>query len=84
MTDTQADLHNRLAGQIVASIVRPPIEAGGDITDVMVLTESVLAGVILTVVRPGGDEVVLDVLFANVKRRLAEIRLGRIETGGSA
>lgn len=40
----QSELHNRLAGEIVKSIVMPPLEAGGDFKDVMVLLESVIAG----------------------------------------
>ncbi len=81
MTD-QNELHNRLAGQIVASIVRPPIEAGGAYTDVMILAESVLVGVALACIKLGGDNVVLDVMFERAKERLSEIRLGDIEPAG--
>lgn len=74
----QAALHNQLAGEIV----KPVLESGGSLTDVMVLTESVLLGVCLTCVRLGGDEKVLDTMVEAVKGRLAEIRLGDIETAG--
>ena len=80
----QTDLHNRLAGQIVASIVRPPLEAGGSFTDVMVLAESVLVGVALACIKLGGDEVVLQVMFDAARARLAEIRLSDLSTDGSA
>lgn len=80
----QADLHNRLAGQIVASIVRPPLEAGGTTTDVMVLFESVVVGVSLAVIKLGGDEAVLDVVLKGARERLAEIRLKPIKPEGSA
>jgi hypothetical protein len=36
------ELHNRLAKQIVSQIVNEPITAGGTISDVMMLCESVL------------------------------------------
>jgi len=80
----QAELHNKIAGEIVASIVLPPIEAGGDFKDVLVVLESVIMGVMLVTARIGGDEVVLDAVVARVKERLAEKRLGDIETAGRA
>lgn len=80
----QAELHNRLAGEIVARIVRPVIDEGGDVTGVMVLTESVLVGVALICIRLGGDEKVLDVMVDAAKQRLTEIRLKDIETKGGA
>lgn len=83
-TDDEVALHNRLAGEIVKSIVKPVLVSGGSMTDVMVLTESVLLGVCLACVRLGGDEKALDIMTANVRRRLAEERLGGIETQGNA
>lgn len=78
----QTDLHNRLAGQIVASIVKPPLAAGGTETDVLILLESVIVGTVLAIVKLGGDEKVLDVVIERVRERLAEIRLGDIEPRG--
>lgn len=78
----QSALHNRLAGQIVASIVKPPLEAGGQFTDVLVLLESVIVGVLLMGVKLGGDEIVFDSLMERVKGRLAELRLKDIKTEG--
>lgn len=80
----QSDLHNRLAGQIVASIVKPPLEAGGQMTDVLVLLESVILGVVLMGVKLGGDEIILDEVMTHVKERLAEQRLGGLATEGMA
>lgn len=80
----QAELHNELAGQIVASIVKPPLETGGDMTDVLILLESVIMGVMLMTAKLGGDEILLDVVVERVKARLAEKRLGGIETAGRA
>jgi len=80
----QHEIHNELAGKIVASIVKPPLEAGGQLTDVMVLLESVILGVVLMAVKLGGDEVVLDEVMLHVKERLAEQRLSTIEPSGNA
>lgn len=80
----QSEIHNEMAGKIVASIVKPPLDAGGEFTDVLVLLESVVLGVMLVGVRLGGDEKVLDVLMEGVKQRLAEKRLGSIEVSGNA
>ena len=84
MAELQAELHNRLADQIVASIVRPPLEAGGQFTEVLALLESVIVGVILAGVKVGGDEIVLDEVVLHVKERLAEHRLGDIPAAGNS
>jgi hypothetical protein len=76
------DVHNRLAGELVTKIVMETVNAGGNYRDVMVLTESVLMGVVLTCVRLGGDEKVLDVMVEGVKARLAEARLKDLQTAG--
>jgi hypothetical protein len=81
-SENQRQLHNKLAGQIVASIVRPPIEAGGTFTDVMILTESVLVGVAAACIKLGGDNLVLDTMVNAAKERLAEMRLGDLPTMG--
>jgi hypothetical protein len=83
-SEVQRELHNRLAGEIVASIVKPPIAAGGEFTDVLILLESVIVGVCAVAVKVGGDEVVLDVVVDGARQRLAEMRLGAVEPGGSA
>lgn len=80
---SQVEVHNRLAGEIAAQIVRGPLETGGSVTDVMVLAESVLVGVALACVKLGSDEKVLDVMFDAAKQRLAEIRLKDIPTEGN-
>lgn len=84
----QSDLHNRIAGEIVKMIVMPPLEAGGDFKDVMVLLESVIAGVVLGMFKLGGDNIVLDTVMDAAKARVQEImardRLGQLPTKGSA
>ena len=84
----QSDLHNRIVGDIVRSIVIPPLMAGGDYKSVLVVLESVVAGVLLAMVKLGGDSIVLDTLLEGVKARVEEImareRLGLIQPEGSA
>jgi len=75
-------LHNKLAGDIVASIVRPVMDAGGDFADVLVLFESVTVGVMLAGIKLGGDNITLDTVMAGAKERLATIRLEDLDTQG--
>ena len=80
----QSDLHNQIAGEIVASIVKPVWRSGGGTKDILVLLESVIAGVSLAVIKLGGDEPVLDLMVEGAKLRLAEIRLKDIDPKGQA
>lgn len=64
---TPLDIHNATA----SSIVKPTLEAGGDMTDVMLLLESVVVGVVLVAIRNGVDEMVLHQLLACAKARIA-------------
>lgn len=76
--------HNTASGEIVREIVAGSLAAGGDYKSIMVLLESVTAGVLLAIFRLGGDNKALDLLFASVRNRLAELRLADIETTGNA
>lgn len=80
----QVDVHNAVAGRLVKAIVGSVFTSGGSVTDVMVMTESVLTGVALACIKFGGDELVLDAIVDRARQRLAEIRLGDIAPGGSA
>lgn len=82
--DDQTEIHNRIAPAIVKQIVKEPIEAGGSNTDVLVVLESVIVGVLLAIVKRGGDEKVLDAIVAAVKRRMAKNRLSGIGPAGRA
>lgn len=82
--NSQTEIHNRTAGEIVKAIVRPPLEAGGEFTDVLVILESVIVGVMFVGVKLGGDEKVLDEVVLHVKERLAKARLGGIKPSGTA
>jgi hypothetical protein len=80
---TPYEIHNRDAGRIVAEIVCPTLDAGGDTKDVLILLESVVTGVLSVVVKIGGDNEVLDVFIAGVRQRMAEIRLGNATASGN-
>jgi hypothetical protein len=81
--EASAELHNRLAKQIVEQIVKEPIKAGGTMSDVMMLCESVLVGVVLGCFQLGSDVKVLDLIVGRVKQRLAQIQLEDLETKGN-
>jgi len=75
---TPNEIHNRDVPQIVESIIRPMLEeAGGDTTDILVVLETVITGVMLYCVLDGGDDEVGDALLERVKVRLAELRARR-------
>lgn len=76
------ELHNRLAKEIVAQIVKEPIAAGGTIADILILCESVLVGVVVECFQLGSDAKILDMIVARAKDRLARAQLGDIETKG--
>ena len=68
------ELHNRLANQIISQIVEEPLAAGGTLSDVMFLCESVLVGVVLGCFEHGADSKMLEVLFDRARKRIAELR----------
>jgi hypothetical protein len=84
MMADQTELRNRIAGEIVASIVRPPLEAGGGPTDVLVVLESVIGGVFLALVKLGGDVPVIEAVTERAKERLTKLRLTNLPTSGEA
>ena len=77
------ELHNRLAKWIVSQIVNEPIAAGGTMSDVMMLCESVLVGVVLGCFQLGSDVRAFDLIVTRVKERLARVSLEDLETKGS-
>ena len=79
-----AELHNRLAKRIVSMIVHEQIAAGGTVSDIMFLCESVLVGVVLGCFQLGSDERALDAIVSRVKERLAKVRLEALEMKGKA
>jgi hypothetical protein len=71
-------IHNRDAGRLVVEIVNPMIEAGGDSSDILVMLETVVAGVLMHVAKDGGDDIVLKLLFDSVRERLQQMRALKI------
>lgn len=74
----QSELHNRIAVEVVKQIVKPPIEAGGKTSDVLVILESVVAGVITACGKidgwdANGRDSMLMVLEGGVRNRLVEM-----------
>ena len=88
----QSDLHNQMVGKIVSALIKPVLENGGSAVDVLVLTESVVAGVVTTLSRIGGDTpaadaataTMTDLLFDGIRRRIGEQRLATAEPAGRA
>ena len=84
MSEQQRQLHNKLAGEIVKSIVVPPLEQGGTTTDVLILLESVITGVYAACVKLGGDPPVWSVMSKAIEERLGEMRLSNLPPEGRA
>ncbi|GEP58385.1 hypothetical protein [Reyranella soli] len=82
--ETAVELHNRLAKRIVSMIVHEQVAAGGTVSDIMFLCESVLVGVVLGCFQLGSDERALDAIVSRVKERLAKVRLEDLEIKGKA
>ncbi len=85
----QADRHNRVALDLVRAIVSDTIASGGDGADCLFLLETVCVGAISVLARPGTDEIFVDRLASDVKRRLGDKRLSAsrlavCETAGTA
>lgn len=81
--EAATELHNRLIEKIVRTMVEEPIAAGGTMSDIMMLCESVLVGVMVQCFQLGSDVKMLDVIVGRVKERLAKVRLEGIETKGT-
>jgi len=82
--EAAAELHNRLAKRIVSMIVHEQIAAAGTVSDIILLCESVLVGVVLGCFQLGSDERALDAIVSRVKERLAKVRLEALEMKGKA
>ena len=75
---TPVEIHNRDVGGIVKAIIKPTLDAGGSYSDVMVILESVIAGVLLFGIKHEGREPVLDLLIQHVRDDLlVELRRNR-------
>lgn len=74
-TPTPQQIHDRDVVRIMKAIIAPTMAAGGEFTDVLVLLESVVVGVILFGIKEGGDDPVLAAMVERIKLRLEEARL---------
>ena len=66
-----------------AGFIFRDLAAGGPMSDVMMLCESVLVGVVLGCFQLGSDVKAFDLIVTRVKERLARVRLEDLETKGS-
>jgi hypothetical protein len=71
---TPNEVHNEMAGKIIAAIVKPMRAAGGDDADIIVLLETVVAGVLLLVAEEDQYDAVCDLLGEQFKARLRELQ----------
>jgi hypothetical protein len=80
--EAATELHNRVPKQIVAEILNETRAAGGSYSDLLLICESVLVGLVVECFRLGHDAKVLDLLFTATKARLAKVRLEDLEAKG--
>jgi hypothetical protein len=78
------ELHNRVARQVVAQIINETKAAGGSYSDLLVICESVLVGVVVECFKLGHDGKVIDLLFTAAKDRLAKVRLEDLHAKGTS
>lgn len=69
--ESKSDRHNRITREVLTKL--DELQPDGT-TALLVVLESILAGVLLAKVKPGGEDPVLSDLLANAKRRAVEIR----------
>jgi hypothetical protein len=82
--EAATELHNRVARQVVAQIINETKAAGGSYSDLLVICESVLVGVIVECFRLGHDSKVIDLVFTAAKARLAKVRLEDLQAKGTS
>jgi hypothetical protein len=82
--EAATELHNRVARQVVAQIINETKAAGGSYSDLLVICESVLVGVIVECFRLGHDSKVIDLVFTAAKARLAKVRLEDLQAEGTS
>jgi len=82
--EAATELHNRVARQAVAQIINETKAAGGSYSDLLVICESVLVGVVVECFRLGQDSKVIDLVFTAAKDRLARLRLEDLDAKGTS
>jgi len=81
--EAATELHNRVAKRVVAEIIEETRAAGGSYSDLLVISESVLVGVVVECFRLGHDSKVIDLVFTAAKTRLANVRLKDVRAEGT-
>lgn len=81
--EAATELHNRLAKRVVAEIIEETRAAGGSYSDLLVISESVLVGLVVECFRLGHDSKVIDLVFTAAKARLAKVRLEDLRAEGT-
>ena len=77
-------IHNRIADDIMKLMLEPITDHEGDYTDVLLLLESIITGIVLGIVKEGSEETVLDKVVETTKKRMAMIRLSEAAPHGNA
>ena len=78
-------LHGRLAPRIVRTIIKQPLQHGGDRVDSLVLLETVIVGLIYAFTDNfDRQDLLAESIHEGVKARLADIRLKEVEPAGTA
>lgn len=82
--EAATELHNRVARQVVAQIINETKAAGGSYSDLLVICESILVGIVVECFRLGHDSKVIDLVFTAAKDRLARARLVDLDAKGTS
>jgi hypothetical protein len=78
---TPRDVHNTVAAKAVTMIVQPMRDAGGDNADIIVLLETVTAGVLRLVLKEDQYDAACDLLAEQLKVRVRELQARARELG---
>ncbi len=81
--EAATELHNRIAKRVVAEIIEETRAAGGSYSDLLVISESVLVGLVVECFRLGLDSKIIDLVFTAAKARLANVRLREVRAEGT-
>lgn len=80
----QNELYDRLLEEITMKIIETPLKNGGDIVDVLMLLENIVACVIFLVNNTKEDDEFIDFFMSGVKDQVARGRLASCRPTGHA
>lgn len=81
---TRAEVHNKLATELVKTIARTCGGPNNDPRDMLVVAESIVVGIILLSMKPGSEEKATQIMMRNVVERAKQIRALARPAEGSA